>query len=68
MAGNHITKERLELAERCLDDGWSYRQISQTHRIGAVTLRRYFPGRGMSLTEGAKLGYAAMKASRATRK
>jgi hypothetical protein len=62
-----ITKERLALAEKCLDDGWSFRQITLTHHIGAVTLRRRFPGRGMDLSEAAKIGYAAMKASRAFR-
>lgn len=63
-----ITEERLRLAEACLDDGWPYRQITLTHGIGAVTLRRHFPGRGMPLREAAKLGYAAMKAVRQTSK
>ena len=61
-----LSAERLRLAERCLEDGWPFRQITQTHRIGATTLRRYFPGRGMPVSEAAKLGYAAMKLSKRT--
>jgi hypothetical protein len=60
-----ISKERLAIAEQCLDDGWSFWQITQTHRISAKTLRRHFPGRGMDVKEAAKVGYAAMKASKA---
>ena len=60
MAAN-ITAERLELARKCLDDGWPYRQVYLIHRISPKTLRRHFPGRGMDRKEAAKLGYAAMK-------
>ena len=67
MASN-ISAERLAIAEQCLDDGWSFWQITQTHHIGAVTLRRHFPGRGMDVKEAAKVGYAAMKASRAMKR
>jgi len=66
MARN-ITKERLALAEKCLDEGWSFRQIYLTHGIHGTTLRKHFPGRAMDLKEGASIGYAAMKASRAFR-
>lgn len=63
MAAN-ASEDRLRLAERCLEDGWPYRQITLTHGISASTLRRHFPGRGMDRKEAAKLGYAAMKAAR----
>jgi hypothetical protein len=51
-----ITEERLALAEKCLDEGWSFNEIWKTHGITAVTLRRYFPGRGWSQKQGAELG------------
>lgn len=61
--GRVIAEERLSLAEACLDDGWSYRQITLTHGISGPTLRRHFPGRGMDLREAAKLGWATRKAN-----
>jgi hypothetical protein len=56
-----ITEERLALAEKCLDEGWSFNEIWKTHGITAVTLRRYFPGRGWSQKQGAELGYKVMR-------
>lgn len=56
-----ITAERLALAEKCLDEGWSFNEIWKTHGITAVTLRRHFPGRGWTPREGAKLGYKVMR-------
>lgn len=63
MAAN-ISAERLALVEKCLDEGWPFLQITQTHGISASTLRRHFPGRGMPLKDAAELGYRAMKASK----
>lgn len=39
-----ITRERLEIAKRCLDDGWSWSEIYKTHGISQQTMRKYFPG------------------------
>lgn len=57
-----ITRERLQLFEACLDDGWSFSQIRQTYGATWQTLNRHFPGRGMSRTEGARLGASARRA------
>lgn len=59
-----ITSERLKLAAQCLDDGWSFIEITRTHGITAVTLRRHFPGRGWTPKQGAQLGYQIMKAGK----
>jgi len=59
-----ITKERLALAEKCLDEGWSFIEITRTYGITGVTLRRHFPGRGWTLKEGAQLGNHIMRLTR----
>ncbi len=57
MADKDLTStERLALFEKLIDEGWSFSQIQQTHRVDHKTLKKYFPGRGWTLTEGAKLG------------
>lgn len=60
--GRPISPERLALAKECLDDGWPYVEITRTHGISGPTLRKYFPGRGWSVKQGARLGYRIMKA------
>lgn len=40
-----ISRGRLELFERCLDDGWSFKEIADTHGTTHATLARHFPGR-----------------------
>jgi IS30 family transposase len=40
------TPEQVELFDRLLTEGWSYREISRTHHVNEGTLSRRFPGRG----------------------
>jgi len=59
-----LSPERRALLGSCVADGWSYNQIYLTHRITRLTVKRYYPDyQGMSLVEGAKLGYLAMKST-----
>ena len=59
----NVTKERLALIEKCLDEGWSFRQIQLTYHVDWSTLNRHFPGRGMDKKEAARLGAAYRKLS-----
>lgn len=59
-----MTPERLELVRQCLEDGWSQIEIYRTHKVAPLTTRRYFPGSGWTLKEGAQLGYRVMKAGK----
>jgi IS30 family transposase len=40
------TPQQVELFDRLLTEGWSYREISRTHHVNEGTLSRRFPGRG----------------------
>ena len=61
VAARRVSPEKLALVEKALEDGWPFAEISRTHHITAVTLRRHFPGRGWTPKQGAELGYTIMK-------
>lgn len=64
MAAPSLTPERKALVQQCLADGWSQVEIYRTHRVHPKTVRKYFPGSGWTLKQGAQLGYLVRKAGR----
>jgi hypothetical protein len=55
-----LPAERLELIQRCLDDGWSWNQIMLTYGVCWRTLKRHFDGTQWSRVDGARLGAAVL--------
>lgn len=60
-----IGPEDLALIGRLLDEGWSYNEITATHRYTHGTLTKYFPGRGMDPLEASRLGLLVRNTNRA---
>lgn len=51
------------LAERLLDDGASYTEVSKTLKVKRETVARRFPGRGWTHKQGGEYGYAIRRAN-----
>lgn len=59
MATKDLTApERLTLIQSCLDDGWSWSQIQQTHSVSWKTMDKYFTGSQWTRKQGAVIGAA----------
>jgi hypothetical protein len=58
------TRAKLVIAEQMLDDGCSYREIERTLHVKSNILRKEFPGRGWTQSEGGKLAMAMRKAEK----
>ena len=56
---------RRALADALLAGGASYREAARTARCSADRLRRAFPGKGLSKSEGGQLARALVDARRA---
>ncbi len=56
-----LTQQEIDLAKSLLDDGCSYEETARTVRCSASTLKRRFPGKGMTFSEGAKLRYLYLR-------
>lgn len=54
--GLQLSEERKAIAEKCLDEGWSYTEITRTHGLDYYTLRKYFPGRGWTQQQAVEHG------------
>lgn len=59
--GKSLAPDKKALVKRCLDDGWSQIEIYRTHHVHTRTIRKYFPGKGMTPSEGGKVGNARMR-------
>ncbi len=57
----------LEVAEELLDDGASYRDVSETTGIPKTTLRGIFPGQGFTKEDTARLAAPLAKLSESFR-
>lgn len=53
--GRRYTPEELATYETCLDEGWSFREITRTYGVDKDTLARHFPGRGWTRTQTGEL-------------
>lgn len=60
-------KRELEFARYLLDDGASYREVAESTGISRDTLHRRFPRKGLTHSEGGKLGVAKLKYIKAKR-
>lgn len=56
--------ETLERAKELLDDGTGYFEAARSTGVTVGTLRYRFPGKGLTMHEAAKLGYAGMRFNR----
>ncbi|QKY79815.1 helix-turn-helix DNA binding domain [Arthrobacter phage Bumble] len=63
-----VGPEDLVLIETCLQEGFSFAEITKTHGYTYQTLARHFPGRGMSKEEGSALGLAVRQTNQLLRK
>lgn len=47
------TTEKLEAIRQCISDGWTLKQIQETHRVSHATLKKHFPDyKGTGRREG----------------
>jgi DNA invertase Pin-like site-specific DNA recombinase len=58
---NKLTGPRLAKAKEILETGVGYEETRRRTGISKVTLRRYFPGYGLSQSESGKLAWSKVK-------